>query len=67
MRAFAMVLVLIGIVGIGFGVLTIIGGMQGPNGLGFMVEADGGPGSIFGGLLLVLGGLYLASLKTGRG
>ena len=64
MRFLATILVLIGIVGVVFGVLALIGGMQGPNGQPFMMEAYGGPGSMLGGLLLLFGGLYLRSVAA---
>ena len=57
MRALFALLALSGVAGIGFGVLTIIGGTQA--GVPFMYEDYGGPGPIIGGLVLAAVSLYL--------
>lgn len=57
MRALFALLALSGVAGIGFGVLTIIGGTQA--GVPFGYENYGGPGAIIGGLLLAAVSLYL--------
>ena len=67
MRVLAMVLVLLGIVGVVFGVLTMMQGAQGIGGQPFQFENYGGPGPLLGGLILVFGGLYLRSLDVRRG
>jgi hypothetical protein len=67
MRLFAMILVLLGFVGIGFGVLILIHGPNGLDGQSFRFENYGGPGPILAGLILVFAGLYLSSLKVRRG
>ena len=67
MRVLAMVLVLIGLVGVVFGVLHMIHGAQAAGGIPFRFENYGGPGSILGGLILMFGGLYLSSLRPRRG
>lgn len=66
MRLLATVLVLLGLVGIVFGVLTMMQGTQGIDGQPFQFENYGGPGSIFAALILILGGLYLRSLPSRR-
>jgi hypothetical protein len=67
MRLLAMVLVLLGVVGVVFGVLTLMQGTQGINGQPFTFENYGGPGTIIAGLMMILGGLYLSSLNVRRG
>jgi hypothetical protein len=57
MRLFAWLLVLIGVIGVVWGVLIIIGGMTGVHGLPFEFEDVGGPGPIMAGLLLIAAGL----------
>ena len=59
MRALFGLFALLGLAGIVFGVLTII---RGAGGVPFSYEADGGPGSIIGGLLLLAVSLYLISV-----
>jgi hypothetical protein len=63
MRVLFALLALLGIAGIAFGVLTIIGGSQ--TGVPFSYENYGGPGAIIGGLLLAAVSLYLL-LTWGR-
>ena len=67
MRLFATVLVVLGIVGIAFGVLIMMQGSQGLGGTPFTYENYGGPGPLIAGLMLVLGGLYLRGLGAQRG
>jgi hypothetical protein len=62
MRALFALLALLGVAGIVFGVLTIIRGMQGQNGLPFTFENSGGPGPIIAGLIVVATSLYLLSI-----
>ena len=57
MRVLFALLAVLGVAGIGFGVLTIIGGRQA--GVPFSYEDYGGPGSMIGGLLLAAVSLYL--------
>jgi hypothetical protein len=58
---------LLGLVGIAFGVLTILRGGPGPYGpLPFQFENYGGPGSIIAGLLLLATSLYLRAVWQGR-
>ncbi len=58
MRLFAWLLVLIGVVGVVWGILMIVGGMTGPHGLPFEFEDAGGPGPIIGGIFLIAAGLF---------
>lgn len=67
MRLLAMVLVVLGLGGAVFGVLTMLRGTQGIDGQSFQFENYGGPGAIVAALMLVLGGLYLASMAKNRG
>jgi hypothetical protein len=62
MRALFALLALLGIGGIVIGVLTIIRGMQGADGLPFRFENYGGPGPIIAGLIVVATSLYLLSI-----
>jgi hypothetical protein len=57
MRLFAWLLVLIGVIGVVWGVLIMIGGMTGTHALPFEFESAGGPGPIMGGVLLIAAGL----------
>ncbi|HET9604918.1 MAG TPA: hypothetical protein VFO96_11560 [Gemmatimonadales bacterium] len=57
MRLFAWLLVLIGVIGVVWGVLIMIGGMHGINGVPFQFEDAGGPGPLIGGILLIAAGL----------
>jgi predicted transporter len=58
MRLFAWLLVLIGVVGVAFGILTMVGGMTGPHALPFRFEDYGGPGPLMGGIFLIAAGLF---------
>ena len=62
MRALFALLALLGIAGIGFGVLTIVRGMQGPTGQPFSFENYGGPGPIIAGLIILAATAYLRSI-----
>jgi hypothetical protein len=66
MRLASLLLVLIGIVGVVWGILIIIGGMTGPHALPFQFEAVGGPGPLIGGIFLVAAGLTLQRLFAKR-
>jgi hypothetical protein len=66
MRILFGLLVLLGGVGLAFGVLTIIQNSSGPTGLPFRFENSGGPGPIIAGLFLISGGLYLLSFWRER-
>ena len=57
MRLFAWLLVLIGVIGVVWGVLIMIGGMTGTHPLPFEFESAGGPGPLMGGILLIAAGL----------
>lgn len=57
MRVLFALLALLGLAGIVFGVLTIVGGTR--DGVPFGYENYGGPGSVIGGALLVAVSLYL--------
>ena len=60
MRNLFALLALIGAAGIVLGVLTLLRGAPGPAGpLGFTFENYGGPGSVIGGLMLLVASLYL--------
>lgn len=58
MRLFAWLLVLIGVIGVAFGILTMVGGMTGPNAIPFSFEDYGGPGPLIGGMFLIVAGLF---------
>jgi hypothetical protein len=62
MRALFAILALLGVAGIVVGVLTIIRGMSGPEGLPFRFENYGGPGPIIAGVVVLATSLYLFSL-----
>jgi hypothetical protein len=67
MRNLFALLALIGFAGIVFGVMTALRGGPGPAGpLAFGFESYGGPGSVIGGLMLVVASLYLRSAWRGR-
>jgi hypothetical protein len=67
MRNVFALLALIGAAGIALGVLTAIRGAHGPTGpLGFTFENYGGPGSVIGGLVLLIASLYLRRAWQGR-
>jgi hypothetical protein len=62
MRALFALLALLGVAGIAIGVLTILGGMHGPDGTPFSFENYGGPGPIIAGLIVLAASLYLLSI-----
>jgi hypothetical protein len=66
MRNLFALLALLGLVGIGFGVYTILQGRAGPHGVPFAYENYGGPGSMLAGLMLLLAALYLFSIWPRR-
>lgn len=67
MRNLFALLALIGAAGIVFGVLTVVRGAPGAYGpLGFTFENYGGPGSVIGGLILLVGGLCLRHFWPSR-
>ena len=57
---------LLGLVGIGFGVYTIIAHASGPQGIPFRFENYGGPGAMLAGLMLLLAALYVMSVWPRR-
>lgn len=57
MRPLFALLALLGLAGVVFGVLTIVGGTG--DGVPFSYENYGGPGSVIGGVLLLAVSLYL--------
>jgi hypothetical protein len=62
MRALFAILALMGVAGIVIGVLIILRGMNGPEGVPFHFESYGGPGPIIAGLIVVATSLYLLSI-----
>jgi hypothetical protein len=66
MRALFALLALLGVAGIVFGVLTIIRGTSGPDGVPFSFENYGGPGPIIAGLIILAVSLYLLSMWKPR-
>jgi hypothetical protein len=67
MRNLFALLALIGAAGIVLGVLTVVRGAPGQAGpLGFTFENYGGPGSVIGGLILLVASLYLRQVWQGR-
>jgi formate hydrogenlyase subunit 3/multisubunit Na+/H+ antiporter MnhD subunit len=66
MRALFAILALLGVAGIVFGVLTILRGMSGPDGVPFQFENYGGPGPIIAGLIVLAASLYLMSIWKHR-
>lgn len=62
MRNLFVLLALLGVVGLGAGVYTIVQGGTGAGGVPFAHETYGGPGSMLAGLMLLLGALYLRSV-----
>ena len=66
MRALIALLALLGIAGIAVGVLTIIRGMSGPDGVPFQFENYGGPGPIIAGIVVLATSLYLLSFWRRR-
>jgi hypothetical protein len=61
MRNLFALLALFGLVGIGFGVYTIVRHSSGPGGIPFAYENSGGPGIMIAGIMLIAGALYLLS------
>ena len=67
MRNLFALLALIGVVGIVLGVLTLLRGAPGQAGpLGFSFENYGGPGSVLGGLALLVASVYLRKVWQDR-
>jgi hypothetical protein len=67
MRNLFALLALLGVAGIVFGVLIVLRGGSGPAGpLGFGFESSGGPGSVIGGLTLLVASVYLRRTWQGR-
>jgi hypothetical protein len=66
MRALFALLALLGVAGIVFGVLTIIRGTSGPDGVPFRFENYGGPGPIIAGVIILAVSLYLLSMWKPR-
>lgn len=61
MRKIALLLIVLGLAGLVLGVVDVLRIALAPAAPPFSIENYGGPGPIFGGLLLLLGGLYLFS------
>lgn len=66
MRALFALVALLGLAGIALGVLTIIRGTGGPDGVPFRFENYGGPGPIIAGVIVVATSLYLMSFWRRR-
>ncbi|HJR50583.1 MAG TPA: hypothetical protein VJ794_05720 [Gemmatimonadales bacterium] len=66
MRNLFLLLAALGLGGIALGVLDVIRGSSGPNGVPFSYENYGGPGSMLAGLMLLVGSLYLRSVWRER-
>ena len=66
MRMLLALLALLGFIGIGFGVYTIVRHSGGPDGVPFAYENYGGPGVMIAGVLLIAGALYLLSVWPRR-
>jgi len=66
MRNLFALLALFGLVGIGFGVYTIVRHSGGPGGVPFAYENYGGPGTMIAGIVLLAGALYLLSVWPRR-
>jgi hypothetical protein len=66
MRTLFALLALVGVAGIVLGVLTILRGTQGPNGVPFTFENYGGPGPIIAGVVVLAVSLYLRSIWVSR-
>jgi hypothetical protein len=66
MRMLFALLALVGVAGIVLGVLTILRGTQGPNGVPFTFENYGGPGPIIAGVVVLAVSLYLRSIWVSR-
>ena len=61
MRAILALVVVLGLAGIALGVLTILRGAGGAEGVPFRFENYGGPGPIIAGVIVVATSLYLLS------
>jgi hypothetical protein len=66
MRLLFAILALLGVAGIAFGILTILRGTSGPDGVPFRFENYGGPGPIIAGLIVLAASLYLLSIWKHR-
>jgi hypothetical protein len=66
MRALFALLALLGVAGIVLGILTMVRGMSGPEGVPFSFENYGGPGPIIAGLIVLAASLYLRSIWKPR-
>ena len=66
MRALFALLALLGVAGIVLGVLTMVRGGSGPDGVPFTFENYGGPGPIIAGLIVLATSLYLLSIWKRR-
>jgi hypothetical protein len=66
MRALLALVALTGLAGIALGVLTMIRGGSGPDGVPFQFENYGGPGPIIAGVIVVATSLYLMSFWRRR-
>ncbi len=58
MRKYGIVLVVLGLIGLAFGILTLVRSR-----VPFAYETSGGPGTVFGGLILLACGAWLLSLR----
>jgi hypothetical protein len=67
MRAIFALVALLGLSGIVLGILTIVRGTTGPDGVPFGFENYGGPGPIIAGVIVVATSLYLLSAWRRRG
>jgi hypothetical protein len=67
MRTSGLLLALLGLAGLVLGVGIMIRNAANPMLPPFWVENHGGPGPILGALLLIAGGLYLASRSASEG
>ena len=66
MRALLALVALLGLAGIAIGILTIIRGTGGPEGVPFSFENYGGPGPLIAGVIVVATSLYMLSLWRRR-
>jgi formate hydrogenlyase subunit 3/multisubunit Na+/H+ antiporter MnhD subunit len=66
MRNLFVLLALLGLAGIVLGVLAMVHGAAGPNGIPFRFENYGGPGSIIAGLIMLAASLYLRAAWPDR-
>jgi hypothetical protein len=66
MRALLVLVALLGLAGIALGVLTMLRGTSGPDGVPFRFENYGGPGPIIAGVIVVATSLYLLSIWRRR-